>query len=625
MQNQGTGFGLWLKSFPLLSNRIETESLTFAFRHLTAVENRLQLLESTLRRLFPTGEMDAITRALLTDEVPTDQPPSASGGPINQVSVDETLPSDPMTWDSGFPNHSSPQETERDLPTGAGLQDQASLFNLLLTCPTHTSELVGTGDEESEFLNNYFLHYHTLYPILHEGTFRLEHKSQIKASPHWHILASIVLAIGAWLTVPTRDDLDKKYFAKAKSMVQKVSFAEKGDITLVQSLVLLSEFSKKQASPQESGHYIGTAVRMAVFLHLHIKPTSPNSNELDKEIRRRVWWSVYCAESCSAKIYGRPLLLPEEMLITVEPVSNIHENVSRSIPSLIPHMLNVTLQMLQPSAAALPVQIDHPTVYTGLIQQSSYHRMANKIYRRLLSTPSITLQNVHEVDQMIDAWHNGSSLCTQGMNPSSAPGWYLTAHRRQILCDRSLRQLIHRPLLLKWLKNMSMNTGPPTERHSNEIRCRANGLNMARTTIGIISESIVNGDYSPLTLSFTLYAFFHALIVPLIHLKADPSSPESISCIQDIKRAELALNHLSIERDDLSQYFIAVLRRLFLVASQTNNESDQRISSDGKRMVNPHDVQSVPHGIFGNECLALLDNEALKSGTGLNFSEWVNL
>ncbi|KAJ5431415.1 hypothetical protein N7445_009147 [Penicillium cf. griseofulvum] len=575
--------------------------------HLTAVENRLQLLESTLRRLFPTGEIDAITRSLLTDGVSTDQSPSTSDSPISQVSVDDPLPSDPMIRDDVFPNSSPACETETVLPTGTELQDKNPPFNSFLTDPTHTPELLGTSDEESEFLENYFFHYHTLYPILHEGTFRLEYKGQIKVSPHWQILASIVLAIGAWLTAHARDNLDNMYFAKAQNMVRNVHFTEKGDITLVQILVLLGEFSKKQASPEQSGHYIGTAVRMAVVLNLHLKPTSPYLSELDKEIRRRVWWSVYCAESCSAKLYGRPLLLPEDMLITVEPVSNIHESA------------------LQSSTTLFPAQTDHPTVYTGLIQQSSYHRMANKIYRRLLSAPSITPQNVHEVDQMIDAWHSGSSLCIQLIDPLSVPEWYLTTHRRQTLCDRSLRQLIHRPLLLQWLKNMSMNTGLPTERNSDDIRCRANGLSMARTTIGMVSESIVNGDYSPLTLSFTLYAFFHALIVPLIHLKADPSSPESISCIQDIKKAELALNHLSIERDDLSQYFIAVLRRLFLVAQTNSEQGGQGTSSDSKRMVNPHDVQSVPHGIFGNECLALLDNEALRSGTGLNFSEWVNL
>lgn len=120
------------------------------------------------------------------------------------------------------------------------------------------------------------------------------------------------------------------------------------------------------------------------------------------------------------------------------------------------------------------------------------------------------------------------------------------------------------------------------------------------------------------------YALFHALIVPLIHLKADPFSPESISCIQDIKKAEMALNHLFIEQYVLSQYLIAVLRRLFSVASQTNKEkSDQRLG-DKHRVINPHTSQSIPHGIFGNEELVLLENGALRPSSGLDFSDWVN-
>lgn len=109
-------------------------------------------------------------------------------------------------------------------------------------------------------------------------------------------------------------------------------------------------------------------------------------------------------------------------------------------------------------------------------------------------------------------------------------------------------------------------------------------------------------------------------------MKAEPSSPESISCNQDIKAAEVALNHLSAERDDLSQYFIVVLRRLFSVAFRTNDEGGQTISGNtaNQRMVKPLDVQSVPSSIFGNEDLALLDSEALRSASGFNFSEWVD-
>lgn len=93
----------------------------------------------------------------------------------------------------------------------------------------------------------------------------------------------------------------------------------------------------------------------------------------------------------------------------------------------------------------------------------------------------------------------------------------------------------------------------------------------------------------------------------------------------------MALNHLSTERDDLSQYFIVVLRRLFSVAfrtndERTNDEGGQTIpgNTGNQRMVKPLDVQAVPSSIFGNEDLALLDSEALRSASGLNFSEWVD-
>lgn len=285
----------------------------------------MQLLETTLGRLFPSGEMDAITRSLLTDNIPTDQsPPVAS---INQMSADEATPSNLIWDDESHLGQFLPLDTGTDdLHVHTGLQDPASYSQSMLA-GAQSPDSMTTTNQENDFLNNYFLHYHPLYPILHEATFRSEWEGRTSTSPHWPILANIVLAFGAWLTAHARPGSDKSYFLKSRDGFQKVSFADRGDITLIQSLVLLSEFSQKQGSPEESAHYIGTAVRMAIAHNLHISLPIQQSNILNQEIGRRVWWSVYCAESCSAKIYGRPLLLPEEMLITVEPVSNIDESV----------------------------------------------------------------------------------------------------------------------------------------------------------------------------------------------------------------------------------------------------------------------------------------------------------
>lgn len=156
------------------------------------------------------------------------------------------------------------------------------------------------------------------------------------------------------------------------------------------------------------------------------------------------------------------------------------------------------------SSTAFPPQCGDSSIYMGLIQQSSYHRLANRIYRRLLSCPDYTAQQVQEAGEMIDEWHKRSSLCLQVTNPSSAPDWYFTARRRQVLCDRSLRLLIHRPLLLRWLKRKSIDGEASTPNNLAEAQCRAQNLQIARTTIDMISDSFVSGRYSKLTLSFTL-------------------------------------------------------------------------------------------------------------------------
>ncbi|KAJ6134199.1 hypothetical protein N7523_000521 [Penicillium sp. IBT 18751x] len=529
------------------------------------------------------------------DDDSTDQ---ASIDSNRQFAVDDPFPSDPTILDDIL-NTVGTSTPEFGTDNHMDIEPRAQIS-------FHSPEPLEMIEAEREFINRYFLHYHTLYPILHERKFRSEYESHT-ASRHMPVLANMVLAFGAWLSTDARQDMDTIYFTKAQDHVRRLSMEDKGDMTLVQGLVLLSEFAQKQASPDLSVHYIGTAVRIALALNLHIEPSDTNLSELDKEIQRRVWWSVYCAESCSAKIYGRPLLLPEDALITIKPVSNIHENA------------------LTPSCELFPTRSDDSTVYTGLILQSSYHRMANQIYRRLLATPTITPQDVHEVEQMINAWHSGSSFCVQLTDRSSTPEWHVAARRRQILCDQSLRLLIHRPLLLRWMKSKSMNSGPLAETHPDELHCRAQGLKIARATIARISQYIINGHYSKLTLSFTLYAFFHALVVPLIHLKADPASPGSISCIQDIKKAEVALNHLCVERDALSGYFVFVMRRLFQVASRISSEHDgQTLSHSDQKTVKPQDVQPSPNSIFGNVEMALLEDDAPRSSSGFDFSEWVH-
>lgn len=95
--------------------------------------------------------------------------------------------------------------------------------------------------------------------------------------------------------------------------------------------------------------------------------------------------------------------------------------------------------------------------------------------------------------------------------------------------------------------------------------------------------------------------------------------------MQDINKANNALQSLPAELDALSQSFAIALRKLFAVSSHAvqgwKEESD---SLGSKKTLKPHDVRPSANNIFGNQELDLMENQDLTLSQGLDFSEWVH-
>lgn len=253
------------------------------YRHLSSVENRLRIFEAALGKLFPDGDLASLAQDLLLADSGNDASPYDLTGLENVI-------------------HHDPE-------------------------PVAGSSLLAV-EEQAQFVETYFMQYHVLCPLLDEAAFR-RGLLDLSLSSGFQLLLHIVLAIGAWLTSQPRQGLETQLFQQGKDQFRSMPISDHTDISVVQALVLLSDFAQKQGSAGESDHYIGAALRIALMLNLHTEPP-PSLREVDQEIRRRVWWSVYCAESCSAKMYGRPLLLPDDNLITVHPISNIQYMVCLS-------------------------------------------------------------------------------------------------------------------------------------------------------------------------------------------------------------------------------------------------------------------------------------------------------
>lgn len=179
-------------------------------------------------------------------------------------------------------------------------------------------------------IDAYFSNYHRCYPFVHEATFRAQYNGLIQRPDHraWQMLLNTVLTLGAWSIGDSRSDLDTVFYRKARSYSQDESIFESGSLTLVQALLLLSNYAQKCNKPNTGWNHLGLAVRMSLSLGLHRELPEWDISHFHREIRRRVWWGLYIFDSGASITFGRAILLPSAGIMDVKPVLNIADQVS---------------------------------------------------------------------------------------------------------------------------------------------------------------------------------------------------------------------------------------------------------------------------------------------------------
>lgn len=173
----------------------------------------------------------------------------------------------------------------------------------------------------------YFRYYHVSYPILHEPTFRAQYDEVVErpSGPCWSFLAHLVAAIGAFTTGSDKA-ADNALFAEVKSLMN-ATYLENGNLTLVQALVLMSNYLQKKNMPNSGYNYMGLATRMAMGIGLHKEFRRTNTPPFKMEIRRRVWWVMTVFDIGAEITFGRPVLWPAGGYEVALPM-NIHDWVS---------------------------------------------------------------------------------------------------------------------------------------------------------------------------------------------------------------------------------------------------------------------------------------------------------
>lgn len=164
---------------------------------------------------------------------------------------------------------------------------------------------------EMEMLDAYFSEFQPLAPLLDEKSFRVTHLVAERKDSRWLALLNIVLALGSIVASGPDDNSHRIYFERSMNLLDLTTL---GTPTLesVQTLGLIGGWYCHYASQPNLGYSLmGASLRMAVTLGLQREPYNGHSvldpaRASNRELRRRVWWSLCCLETWGHETLGRP-------------------------------------------------------------------------------------------------------------------------------------------------------------------------------------------------------------------------------------------------------------------------------------------------------------------------------
>lgn len=174
----------------------------------------------------------------------------------------------------------------------------------------HTLDYTLPLRENADLLVDMYWHYvDPLYPFLDRETCHGAYEGIWAAgnpvTPDKRIFLSTLFVIFALSTQliesldpDRRDNSSEGYFRQAEGLL-KLNVWDLGSLELVQCLLLMSQYLQSANNPHPTWMIIGTAVRTALSLGLHLGRTSEGVGDVrERELLRRLWHGCVLMDRC---------------------------------------------------------------------------------------------------------------------------------------------------------------------------------------------------------------------------------------------------------------------------------------------------------------------------------------
>lgn len=420
------------------------------------------------------------------------------------------------------------------------------------------SLLAKEENSQDQLVDFYFENYHTSYPFINKASFMENYRSKQGRPAMFSLLLNTVLALGHWCKYGESSTVDLTlYYRRVKEILKEINIFECGNITLLESMILLSNYAQKRNKPNTGWNYLGLAVRVATSLGLNREFKHTGNEVLNLEIKKRLWWGLYIFDAGASITFGRPVIVPGTEMCNLQPVSNISDLELAEILAV------------NPDTPASNLDKPHPTIYSGLIAQTEFTKISISCYNRLMTCRNLSVDEGMQMNTHVSKFIETLPGFFSDPVPDE-PKWFTLTRYRLIWRCKNLQMLIFRSFIWKHAKHAQLKdekTCPEEEKICREICYK-----VAKDTIDSVSEYVADpANNCILSAWYSTYFLFQATLIPILCLSAEPATSLATDWLADIDIAKKTLIQLA-RLNKLAGSFVGVIDNL-LHSIDTRKES----------------------------------------------------
>jgi proline utilization trans-activator len=563
-----------------------------SFGFVLTVRNMVAEFNAALKTIQPDDERSKISSDFAASNW------SKALEPIVKEESDESSEdnADPRMGDPMHPGK-IPIRRPRAPSLFPGSVDSTALNNRLKK--TTVLSLLPSKEVIDTFIEAYFENVHPNYLLFHRPTFQQRYEAMWlqphilmrDIEPGWICTIFMMLVFGAQ-ALEARDtkqsmQIQRHYLDLVQARMHQLISAT--TLINVQALLLLQLYQHNCTERNSAFMLLGCASRMAMALGMHREGTSGGFDEMEREVRKRVWWTAYMFEQTQCAILGRPCAIDDS-------------EVNVTFPDEV---------MLDGGISVSPGYIEYSVRLAKLL--------AN-IRRKIYTSPSSAMQQGESPKISVaiqclldlDSWHNGLPPSLRLEYPSHLP-----KHRRAVILLHiqfyQTRSLVTRPFILR---KVGVQLARKLGRHvrSQDLDKEELSLSHAcgtfsRKAAHLLHQLIVNGMFDGVAWTDAYY-IYHSVFILAFDFLARPwdeiDTPEDIARKKAVRDLMTSLQPIKLcpTFTILTQVALQLAKivGIFDVRSEEHEKSDEfrQYMERQQAMFNFDYGPSPPQGNVGN-------------------------